>query len=131
MISSFAQSRRSSLAKRSSSSRLAHVSPPRSDEPWSIALFGVRLASSLNLGDGAESRIPTTIRSRIISSFTAPYSQYSARQKSAVIKLSTNSPSSWHRLLNLALSKIALRRMTKWLVKISLDYHILVSFFNR
>ena len=53
------------------------------------------------------------MRSRLISSFRMLYSECSAKQCSELIKLSTLSHSSCERLLNLALSNMALRRTTK------------------
>ena len=78
-----------------------------------FALSNVSAASSCNCCDSDASCIPTTNRSRIISSFSASFSQFSAKRYSSRIYCSAISPSCWLRRLNLAHSKITLRQTLK------------------
>ena len=62
-------------------------------EPTLVVLATIRLVFLCSLSLSFASRSPTTSRSRIISSRSVPYSQYSTRQYNAVIKDSTASSS--------------------------------------
>ena len=55
-------------------------------------------------------RIPTTMRSRSISSVRVPYSHVSSKVYRVVIYCLMDSPSNWFLLLNRALSKMSFRR---------------------
>ena len=67
-----------------------------------MALSRVRSLSICNFSVTAVSHSPTTILSRIVSLWSMPYPQCSARQYKEVIKLTMDSPSSCLRWLNLA-----------------------------
>ena len=71
-----------------------------------VAFSRVRFGSSWSFSESSRFCNPTTIRSRMSSSFSAPKLQYLARPYKSVIKLSTDSPTRLLLELNFARSKM-------------------------
>ena len=85
--------------------------------------------SSCNFSDKSVSLIPTTIRSRISSSWSCPNAQCSASPYNEVMNESADSPSSCLRELNFSLSKISNVSTAHEMSLKTFHYYLVVFYF--